>query len=155
MLGVGSEFRGDDISGILAAGRISGNKISSGKITVGVFIGSTAPENITGEIKRFKPSHLVIIDTVDAGQKPGTILVVDPRDIGGAAFSTHTMPAGILAMYLARSTRCKTIIIGIQARSVRFGGPVSKEARSSARFVSDALIDTVKILGNSRAKTKR
>ncbi len=153
VLGIGSELRGDDASGIIAASYIARSKAVRGNVRVEVFFGDTAPENITGEIKKFKPSHLVIIDTVDAGQKPGTILVIDPDTAGGASFSTHTMPAKILAMYLKRSTRCKTAVIGIQAKSVRFGDAVSKEAAYSAQIVSRAFIKTVKSLEASHAKT--
>ena len=104
-------------------------------------------------IKRFKPTHLVIIDTIDVAQKAGTIVIMDPDIVGGATFSTHTMPAAILADYLHKTTNCKTTIIGIQARSIEFGGKISKEVKSSARFVADAFIDTIKAMGNGRKKT--
>ena len=152
ILGIGSEFRGDESAGILAAEYISKKNIGTKSVAIEVFLGATAPENLTGVIKRFKPSHLVIIDAIDASQKPGTILVLDPTAAGGATFSTHTMPAKILAMYLTKSTRCKTIIIGIQAKSIDFGDTISKDVGRSARFLSDSLIDTIKRLGNARAK---
>ena len=52
VLGVGSELRGDDVAGIMAAEQIE--RISRPKTTapeLKVFIGHTAPENLTGEIK--------------------------------------------------------------------------------------------------------
>lgn len=143
ILGIGSEFRGDDAAGMLVADLLARTPHEKSGPAVGVFRGSTAPENLTGEIRRFKPSHLVIIDTVDAGQKPGTILVVDPAAIGGAAFSTHTLPAAVLAGYLQRSTRCKTVIIGIQGRTLEFGDRISDDVRSSARYVAGAIRATV------------
>ena len=51
VLGVGSELRGDDIAGILAAENLKGK--TSDKLQV--LIGGTAPENLTGEIKKLKP----------------------------------------------------------------------------------------------------
>lgn len=154
ILGIGSEFRGDDAAGTLVAEYIAKKKAVNKNIPVEVFIGATAPENLTGEIKRFKPSHLVIIDTIDTAQKPGTILVVDPKVIGGATFSTHTMPAKILSSYLKKSIRCKIMIIGIQAKSIHFGDPVSKDVAKSVRLLSDSLIDTIERLGNARTKAK-
>jgi|GEM_PF-1075633 len=41
------------------------------------FNGGTAPENLTGEIRRFKPSHLIMIDAVELGKRPGTIALID------------------------------------------------------------------------------
>lgn len=154
VLGIGSELRGDDAAGTLVAQNIAKKNIGNKKITVKAFLGATAPENLTGEIKRFKPSHLVIIDTVDTGQKPGTVLVLDPEVVGGATFSTHTMPAKILAGYLKKSTHCKITIIGIQARSIHFGDAVSKDVMGSVHLLSDSLIKTINRLGNDRAKAE-
>ncbi|MBP7055919.1 MAG: hydrogenase 3 maturation endopeptidase HyCI [Candidatus Omnitrophica bacterium] len=151
VLGIGSEFRGDDAAGMLVSNLIAKKKFQSKKTKIQVFLGATAPENITGEIKRFKPTHVVIIDSMEVGQKPGTILVIDPKDIGGATFSTHTMPAKILAMYLARSTRCKIIIIGIQSKSVGFGDPLSSKVSESADIVSRSFLDAVRSIGRKRA----
>ena len=69
VLGVGSELRGDDVAGMLVAGAV---QKKSKKIRV--FLGATAPENLTGEIIKFKPTHLIIVDTADIKEKPGTIL---------------------------------------------------------------------------------
>ena len=66
ILGVGSELRGDDIAGMVAAEIIQ--KANHKNITV--FLGATAPENLTGEIKKFNPSHLLIIDAADTSSKP-------------------------------------------------------------------------------------
>lgn len=140
MLGIGSEFRGDDASGVLVAARLIDAKISSRAMAVKIFVGATAPENLTGEIKRFKPTHLLIIDTVDAGQKPGTVLVLDPEVTGGATFSTHTMPARVLADYLHNATRCKTVIIGIQGKTMEFGDTMTPAVKKAALFVCDELI---------------
>ena len=139
VLGVGSDLRGDDAAGVLAAQRLARGRNSSRKVALGIFIGWTAPENLTGEIKRFKPTHLIIIDAIDAGQKPGTILFLEPEVVGGASFSTHTLPARILADYLTSSTRCKVLIVGIQPRNVAFGTSASKTVRGSALYVANAI----------------
>ena len=158
VLGIGSEFRGDDAAGVIAADRLAkrsaflaqrakrAKRAQRAKVALGIYNGATAPENLTGEIKRFKPTHLVIIDTVDAGQKTGTIIVVDPDTVRGATFSTHTMPARILADYLGAETGCKTTIIGIQGRSVSFGTRMARSVKESALFVSDELIAAIEEL---------
>jgi hydrogenase 3 maturation protease len=143
VLGIGSEFRGDDAAGVIAAERLAKKRSPNKKITLGVFHGATAPENLTGEIRRFKPSHLVIIDTIDAGQKPGTIILLQPDVIGGATFSTHTMPAAILADYLGKTTGCKTVIIGIQGRSLSFGSTMAKSVRESVTYVVNEFIKSL------------
>lgn len=154
VLGIGSEFRGDDAAGVIAADRLAARRAAFPKIPLRVYNGATAPENLTGEIRRFKPTHLVIVDTVDAGQKAGTIIVMDPAAVSGATFSTHTMPARILADYLGGATGCKTVVIGIQGRSLSFGSRMAKSVRESAFYVCDELIAAVTEKRNERAKTR-
>jgi hydrogenase 3 maturation protease len=142
VLGVGSELRGDDASGIVTALEVLNASKEKRLDRIRVFFGGTAPENLTGEIKNFRPSHLIIIDTVDTNKKPGSILVMRPNDIGrGVTFSTHAMPLNILARYIEQSLkRCKILIIGIQPKSVRFGAKLSPKVKISAGFVAESII---------------
>ncbi len=74
VLGVGSSLKSDDAAGLLVAEELK--KIKNPKLKV--FFGSTAPENLTGEIIKYKPTHIIIVDSVDMDQKPGSILLIDP-----------------------------------------------------------------------------
>ncbi len=74
VLGIGSRLKGDDAGGVIAAEDLRGALSKNfEKLNVGIFIGGTAPENVTSEIKRFKPSHLIIVDAAD--------MTGEPRDI--------------------------------------------------------------------------
>lgn len=134
VLGIGSELRGDDAAGILAAKEIKENS------KVKVFLGGAAPENLTGEIKKYKPTHLVIIDSAKLGKKPGTINILDSDKIAGNLFGTHKLPMRVMLDYLSKSINCKTIIIGIQPKSIEFGAQISKEAVNSADKISSAFV---------------
>lgn len=84
----------------------------------------------------------MIVDTADFGEKPGTVVVLDPGDVGsGVSFSTHKMPVKILVDYLQRSLGCEVVIIGIQPKSVVFGKPMSKAVAGAAGEVAKALQD--------------
>lgn len=138
VLGIGSEFRQDDAAGLVATEALA-KKIKNNR-RVKIFLGQTAPENLSGEINAFKPSHLIIIDTIEINERPGTVLVLRPEDVGrGVSFSTHKMPAGVLAKYFIDSIGCDIIIIGIQPRSLKFGKPLSKTVAGSAREVAEAI----------------
>lgn len=93
-----------------------------------VFLGSTAPENLTGEIKKFNPTHLIIVDIVETGDKPGAIVLIDPKDAGGISFSTHRLPLKMMVEYLLKFLKCKVIIIGIQPKTLALGSQPSQEA---------------------------
>ena len=129
VLGIGSELRGDDVVGLLAAQQIEKNtKGKSVTPQIQVFIGETAPENLTGEIKKFQPTHLIIIDAAELNKKPGHIEIMEPETIGGTSFCTHSLPLAVIIGYLLGSFKFQAIIIGIQPKTLVFGAKPTKEA---------------------------
>ncbi len=145
ILGIGSDLRGDDGAGILVVEKLQ-NSLSKLKKRppVKIFIGGTAPENLTGEIKRYKPSHIIIVDTADFKERPGTVILLDPQDVGGGvSFTTHKMPAKILVDYLQKSFPCNVIIIAIQPKNVDFGKPLTTAVKGSAKEVALAIGDLI------------
>jgi len=145
VLGIGSDLRADDGAGMLAAEEIR-RFLAKNKnhIPAKVFFGGTAPENLTGELKKFKPSHIIMIDCVDFSKRPGSVVVLKPADVGeGVSFSTHKMPARILVDYLRNSFECTVFIVGIQSKLLDFGKPMSqgvlRAAKEVAKTISGAL----------------
>jgi hydrogenase 3 maturation protease len=134
VLGVGSVLRSDDAAGFLVAEELK--KIRNSKLKV--FLGSTAPENLTGEIIKYKPTHIMIVDSVDMDQKPGSILLIDPQVVEGVSFSTHMLPVKMIVDYFLESLKCEIIIIGIQPKSLEFGEIVSEEVKKSTKQIADA-----------------
>ncbi|MDD4900392.1 MAG: hydrogenase 3 maturation endopeptidase HyCI [Candidatus Omnitrophica bacterium] len=135
VLGVGSELKGDDAAGMIVAQQIKKKK------NVKVFLGSSAPENITGEIKKFSPSHLLIIDSAIMQEKEGAIKIFPAQDIAGISFSTHRMPIRILADYLAASIGCDVTFIGIQPQQTEFLSPPGEAVAKSIKRLSGILTD--------------
>ena len=145
ILGIGSDLRGDDAAGILAARQIE-KTIKNKTISpdVRVFIGETAPENLTGEIKRYQPTHLIIIDSADLDTKPGEIQIINPEDIGGTSFCTHMLPTKIMVDYLMQSLKFKVITIGIQPKTLALGGKPSKQVIASVKKLSSTIVKILK-----------
>jgi hydrogenase maturation protease len=144
VLGVGSTLRGDDAAGLLAAQELTKllagqRRPSTGQPTV-VFLGETAPENLTGPIKEFRPSCLIVLDAVDAGAEPGGVAVLDPAQIdSGAGVSTHSASLRLLIGYLGQFMQLDAIIIGIQPLRLDLGGPPSEPVRQAATAVAEAI----------------
>ena len=128
-LAIGSELRGDDAAGIVIANELVKENLPD---NFKVMLGYTAPENLTGEIKKFAPSHLIICDAADSGLNPGEISIISPDDIDGAAFSTHMMPMNIFINYISRDNPLKTLIIGIQPENLEFGTVMSESVKKMA-----------------------
>jgi hydrogenase 3 maturation protease len=140
VLGVGSELRGDDVAGILAAQQIEKNtKGKSITPQLQVFIGATAPENLTGEIKKFQPTHLIIIDAAELNKKPGHIEIMEADKIGGTSFCTHVLPLKVIVAYLLESFKFEAIIIGIQPKTLTFGAQPTKEVVAAAKHLAETI----------------
>ena len=129
ILGVGSELRGDDAAGLLVVEKLA--KKISGKRTVRFFFGGTAPENLSGQIKQYKPTHILIVDAADLGKKPGQIQLFQPQEVKGVSFCTHQLPLSIFADYMAQSLGCRVNIVGIQPKQLSFMHKPSKEVTAS------------------------
>ncbi len=140
VLGVGSELRGDDAVGILIVSSLANDRKLKSLKKMQVFLGSTAPENFTGQIKAFKPTHLLIIDCVDMKAPAGKACLFKPEDeCRGVSFSTHRMPIRIISDYLCQSFPCCVIILGIQPKTLDFGAKPSKEVLITASNVEKIL----------------
>ncbi|MFA5394273.1 MAG: hydrogenase 3 maturation endopeptidase HyCI [Candidatus Ratteibacteria bacterium] len=141
VLGIGSLLRADDAVGMLVAEKVEKNlKPTCRKPEVKVFFGETAPENLTGEIKKFKPTHLIIIDSGDTGKDPGAITVIGPEEEIGVSFSTHQLPTGIMIDYLLKFIKCQVTVVVIQPKTLAFNQPLSKEAAGAVKALSSTLL---------------
>ena len=151
VLGVGSELRGDDIAGILVLEQLKNNKKIRPQVKLKTFEGSTAPENLTGEIIAFKPTHLVIVDSADIGEKPGAVLLLRADEVGrGISFSTHKIPPKILIDYFAHTMKCEIVIIGIQPKSIGFGKSASRAVITTSRSVAASILEALSLRGACR-----
>jgi len=139
VLGVGSELRGDDAVGTVIAREVQAYTRFKKTKSVKVFLGQTAPENLTGEIKKFKPTHLIIIDAVDFNQRAGVAKIIDTGAELGQSFSTHKMPIRIIRDYLYRAIGCQTIILGIQPRSLDFSLVLTPGLLKRAKIISEEI----------------
>jgi hydrogenase 3 maturation protease len=114
--------------------------------------GFSAPENLTGPILRFMPSHLVVVDCAELDAPPGTIRLFPIEDIGGVSSSTHSLPLSVIFGYLAQSCPCEILVVGIQPKRLEFDGKPSKEALDAARAVSLALKRAVRAMDRARGQ---
>lgn len=152
VLGVGSLLRGDDAAGMLAAEELQKHAAdeSRGPIpALAVFLGETAPENLTGPIKAFAPTHLIVIDAADMGRQIGYVDVVEPGHVADTSASTHSLPLNALTAYLQAELGCKVVIVGIQANCCEFGQPPCHEVTSAASRVAQQIILDLTDLGSA------
>jgi len=135
VLGIGNTIRGDDGLGIFIVKSIvrhytdkypqqnlninkEVNKIFDKVILINC---GTVPENFTNVLKEEKPDKIVFIDAAVMGEKPGTVKLIDVRDIYRVGFSTHTLPLNVIVKYLTRYIDSEILIVGMEPEKLDFG----------------------------------
>lgn len=143
VLGVGSEDRGDDGVGVKVVSLVK--TAVRGSRWVGVFQGHTAPENLTGEIREFRPSHLLVVDAARLGVEPGEAAFLSEGQLGGAPLATHTLPLGVMFSYLRETLPGLRVgVVGIQAGDTSYGKPMSAVLENAATRVSADIAEALR-----------
>lgn len=137
IVGIGSDMRGDDAVGIEVVRRLR-RRLSSPNVLL--IEAGVAPENFTAEIKKFEPSHVILIDAADFGSEPGAAILSEPEAIAGRPISTHTMPLSLLASYLRAQTAAKVVLLGIQPSSTGMGARMSEKVKRTVDELSATLL---------------
>ena len=138
MLGIGNELLGDDAAGVAVARALA--PIFAGKDRFLIIEGGLAPENFSGNLRRFKPDLVLLIDAAQMNETPGTIRWLDWEETSGLSASTHTLPPYILSKYLTSELGCRVALLGIQPEKMDLEAPlspcVSKAVESILREIS-------------------
>lgn len=139
VLGVGSELRADDAAGMMLVEKLS-EAFPRGKCpSLLLCPGETAPENYSGKIRTFAPSHLLIVDAADLDKEPGEFVDINPRDVGGPTYCSHLLPIKVMVDYVVDGTETNVTLLGIQYKSLAFDGEMSVEVRNTVDEVFETL----------------
>jgi len=136
ILGIGSPLMGDDAVGARIAERLQGKTPCS----VLPLVCWTVPESCTGPIRRFAPTHVLLIDAAQLGQAPGASKLVPAENVLGLSLSTHSMPLRLLADYLSKTTGAKIAVLAIQPKETHMGEGLSEGLQRVAQRLADLLL---------------
>jgi len=103
----------------------------------------TAPENVTGALRKFAPRLVLLIDAAQLNEPPGTIGWLDWRATTGISAVTHGLPLHVLAEYLVTELGCEITLIGIQPRGNAFDTPLAPEVLRAVDEVAQTLRATL------------
>jgi hydrogenase 3 maturation protease len=98
-----------------------------------------APENFTGNVKRIKPTCIVLIDAADFGALPGDARIFQLHDLEESSVTTHKASLVTLGEYLQSEINCNIFVIGIQPADCDFGSGLSPVARRASIVVADSV----------------
>lgn len=80
--------------------------------------GGTAPENLTGAIRKFMPDWIWLFDAAEMGGKPGCIRLIDWQQVQGVSAFTHGLPPTLFARFLLQEFGSSIFLFGIQPELV-------------------------------------
>jgi hydrogenase 3 maturation protease len=149
ILGVGNPFRSDDAVGVLIARILSTRGCALDTDHLLIIEAGLAPENTTGELRKFAPDLVLIIDAAEMGAEPGTIQWIPEEAIDGMSASTHSLPLSMLARYLTLDLHCTVTLLGIQPGSNEVGGGISPEVLRAIQEIVAELDEAIRIYQRS------
>jgi hydrogenase 3 maturation protease len=139
IVGIGNEFNGDDAVGVLVARRLSSRECAADAGHVLVIEAGQAPENITGELRRFGPQVVILVDAAQMDMAPGHIAWIPWEKTSGMSASSHSLPLSMMARYLTLEFGCTVQLLGIQPAQNHQTGILSAQAHAAVDEVAEAL----------------
>jgi hydrogenase 3 maturation protease len=139
IVGIGNEFNGDDAAGVLVARKLSMRECSDDAGHVLVIEAGQAPENITGELRRFQPQVVLLIDAAQVDADPGEVVWIPWETTTGMSASSHSLPLSMLARYLTLEFNCTVHLLGIQPAHNESNGAVSTEVHAAVEDICQTL----------------
>ncbi len=143
ILGVGNTSKGDDAAGILCAGKLKKLMSEKARTRLKILLGHETPENTTGEIRKFHPNLVLILDAAQGQYNPGTVFIVEKDDIEDDGVSTHRISLALLVSYLEETIGCKVMVLGIQPLDLGLGEKISPIVKDSAKNLAAFLAQII------------
>ncbi|MBS7653338.1 hydrogenase maturation peptidase HycI [Candidatus Bathyarchaeota archaeon] len=144
VVGVGNPMRGDDKVGMLIVDLLKKKKKDNVSLKNVLLIKTgSVPENFTGKIRRFDPTHVLIIDAAEMGGEPGEARLLSIETIEGVSISTHNLPLNLLAGFIERMTGAKVAVIGVQPKETEFGARISIALKEAALRISKIIYEII------------
>ena len=145
ILGIGNTLKLDDGAGVEVVRKLeilNTKYETNSKFQILKYLdGGSAPENLTGEIKKSKPDTLVIVDAVDFKGQPGEVRVIPEERVSDAGFTTHNMSMRTYINFLREDLpQLKVVIVGIQPKTVAFGEGLSPEVEKGVEEICTSFI---------------
>lgn len=143
VLGIGHELYGDDAIGIKLVETLQASIPAVEDLLA--LVGGSAPENLTGALRRFQPDMVLLVDAALMGLPPGQAAWLDWRNTTGFSASTHTLPLHILASFLESDLGCTVALLGIQPERTDCGAPLSPAVQKTAMVAARSIQSIMKI----------
>ena len=96
-------------------------------------------EEHTGSLRGFGLSLVLLVDSAQMDENPGTVRWLEWQDTSGMSGSTHTLPPYPLAEFLRSDLGCMVALLGIQPRSNAMRTSITPVMQGAVDGIGDAL----------------
>ena len=141
VLGIGSQIRGDDAVGLEIVERLEEYPLRD----VLLLKTETVPESFTSVLRKFNPTHILMIDAAYLGGEPGEAKIIPTQMICDVCVSTHKLPLTVLANYLTGTLGSKVTLVGIQPLSIAFGTSITRELKAAATKIAATIYEAISL----------
>jgi hydrogenase maturation protease len=121
VLGIGNVLRGDEGVGVRAA-ELARSRLEGVHVVAAGAIGPASIDDLEGF------THIIVLDTIDVGRGPGTIVWFEAGDLSPCASSVvHEFGVADLLMLVGQTSRApeEAIVLGVQPATLELGAPLS------------------------------
>ncbi len=140
---IGNELRGDDAAGLAVARGLPRD------LPWKVFCAGAAPESFLVPVADARPPSVLLVDAVDVSAEPGTVRLLDARELAALSPSTHGPGATAFLRALRLMHDCPCRVLGIQPAGVEFGTEISPPvARAVDRVVRAIVLAAARARGD-------
>ncbi len=146
LMGLGNAEYGDDGLGVRLAEAVLKRLSRSGALSgsLKVLLAGTTPEHFIGSIAEDGPDHLVFLDAVEFGGAPGTVILLDAKQMAARfpQVSTHKISLGLVAKCVEAGGTTKAWLLGVQPESLRAGNRLTAIVQRTVEVLDHLLWET-------------
>jgi len=141
VVGVGSEFRGDDFVGVKVVRELS-RRLESERVLL--IDGENAPENQIDKIVDFRPTHVLVVDAGMVGLKPGQPTLVDAERLTAAsALSTHALSLRVFCELVKEIVGAEVAVLVIQPKDANLRCDLTSELNEASKYAVEVLLEVL------------
>jgi hydrogenase 3 maturation protease len=129
LVGVGNDLRGDDGFGSLLARRLRSAGLPA-------LDGGTAPENLTGPIRKAAPELLIVADAAGLDLPVGALRLLPGEALSSAASGTHDPGLGLMLGFLQHELSFTTRLLAVQPGRCELGTGPGPEVQAALERLS-------------------
>ena len=137
IVGLGNKLKGDDGVGVYIAEKLKNLGHAN------IILAYSSLESYAYKLVELNSKTIVLIDAIEAGLEPGSIVFGDAKSIVNeiSPVTTHTIPLPLIMKIVENELKrhVKWLIIGIQVRDTTIGKPMSIEVIRSADILINVL----------------